>query len=99
MMAGSIKVTIPAIKSASDDYKLTSQLIEVLSDHPSLCKGTWPGVREWVIGTSKIKCCQDIAKQLYSGHKFYGPYVQNKRESIQAYGQTVKHQTQKMKTT
>ncbi len=99
MMAGSTKVTVPAIKWAADDYKLTFQLIEVLSDYPSLRKGIWPGVGERVTGTSKIKCCQDIAKRLFSVHEVYGPYVQNKREGIQTYGQSVKHQVQKMETT
>ena len=47
----------------------------------------------------KINCCQDIAKRLFSEYEVYGPYVQNKRESIQAYGQSVKHQVQKMETT
>ncbi len=82
MMAASTKVTIPAIKWAADDYKLTFQLIEVLSDYPSLYKGIWPGVVERVIGTSKIKCCQDIAKLLFSENAVYDPYVQNKREGI-----------------
>lgn len=99
MMAGSKKVIVPAIKWAADDYKLTSQLIEVLSNYPSLCKGIWPRVEERVTGTSKIKCCQNIAKQLFSEHEVYGPYIQNKREGIQVYGQSVKYQVQKMETT
>ncbi len=98
-MAVSTKVTVPAIKWAADDYKLTFQLIEVLSDYFNLHKGIWPGVGEWVIGTSNIKCCKNIAKRLLSENEVYGPYVQNKRESIQVYGQSVKHQVQKMETT
>lgn len=85
MMAGSTKVTVPALKWATENYKLTFQLIEVLSDYPRLRKGIWPGVGERVSGTSKIKCCQDIAKRLL------GSYVQNKGEGLQAYGQSVKH--------
>lgn len=74
-MAGSTKVTVPSIKWAADDYKLTSQLIEVLSDYPSLREGIWPVIGERVTRTSKIKCCQDIAKQLFAEHEVYGPYV------------------------
>ncbi len=70
-----------------------------MSDYLSLRKGIWPRVRERVIGTSKIKCCQDIAKQLFSEQEVYSPYVQNKRESIHAFGQSVKHQVQKIETT
>ena len=49
--------------------------------------------------TFNIKCCQDIAKHLLSEHEVYGPYVQNKGEGLQVYGQSVKHQVQKMETT
>lgn len=98
-MAGSTKVTVPALKWATENYKLTFHLIEVLSDYPSLRKGIWPGVGERVSGTSKIKCCQDIAKRLLLEHEVYGPDVQNKGEGLQAYGQSVKHQVQKMETT
>ncbi len=99
MMVGSTKVTVPAIKWAANDYKLTFQLTEVLSDYLSFRKGIWPGVGYRVTSTSKIKCCQDIAKRFFSKHEVYGPYVQNKRESIQAYGKSVKHKVQKMGTT
>ncbi len=54
MMAGSTKVTVAAIKWAADDYKLTFQLIEVLSDYPSLRKSIWPGVEKRVTGTRSI---------------------------------------------
>ncbi len=99
MMVGSTKITVPALKWATENYKLTFHLIEVLSDYPSLRKGIWPGVGERVSGTSKIKCCQDIAKRLLLEHDVYSPHVQNKREGLQAYGQSVKHQVQKMETT
>lgn len=74
-MAGSTKITVPAIKWATDDYKLTSQLIEVLSDYPSLCKSIWPEVRERITGTSKIKYYKNIAKRLFSEYEVYSPYV------------------------
>ena len=70
-----------------------------MSDYTSLRKGIWPGVGERVSGTSKIKCCQDIAKRLFSEHEVYGPYVQNKGKGLQAYIQSVKHQIQRMETT
>ena len=65
MMAGSTKVTVPAIKWATENYKLTFQLIEVLSNYPSLCKGIWPGVGERVSGTSKIKCQIFLVTQFF----------------------------------
>ena len=96
MIRGSTKVTIPALKWATKNYKLTFQLIKVLNDYPSFCKGIWPGVRKRIIGISKIKCCQDIVKRLLSEYEVYGFYFQNKGEGLQVYGQLVKHQVQKM---
>ena len=99
MMAGSIKVTVPALKWATENYKLTFHFIKVLSDYPSFHKGIWPGIRERVSGASKIKFWQDIAKWLLLEHEVYGFYVQNKGERLQAYGQSIKHQVQKIETT
>ena len=82
MMAGSTKVTVPALKWTTENYKLTFHLIKVLSDYPSLCKGIRPGVRKRVSGTSKIKCCQDIAKRLLLEHEVYSLYIQNKGERL-----------------
>lgn len=87
MIAGSTKVTVPAFKWATENCKLTFYLIEVLSDYPSLRKGIWPGVGECILGTSKIKYCQDIAKRFLLEHEVYGSYVQNKGEGLQAYDQ------------
>ena len=99
MIADSTKVTAPAFEWAIENYKLTFYLIKVLSDYFNLYKKIWPDIRERISSISKIKCCQDIAKRLLLEHKVYGFYVQDKREKLQAYGQSVKHQVQKMKTT
>ena len=99
MMAGSTKVKVLALKWAIEYYKLIFHLIDVLSDYISFRKGIWPGIEEHVSGTSKIKYCQDIAKQLLLEYEIYGFYVQNKGEKLQAYGQLVKYQVQKMETT
>lgn len=79
MMASSTKVTMPAIKWATESYRLTFQLLEILSDYPSFCKGIWPGVGEWVSGANKIKYCQDIASGFFYIMKFMTTMFKTKK--------------------
>lgn len=67
-------------------------LIKVLSNYHNLYKRIWQSVQKYVSGTSKIKCCQDIAKWLFLNIKFIALIFKIKEKDDKAYGQFVEYQ-------